>query len=144
MDRREFLKSAAFAAAPPAPPAAPFNGIQMGAHTILDEGFEPCLDLIQDTARINCVMVYSSTYHSDVRKPPQLQATDHGVPPRPTIGRKLPKVWFRPHDSYYRDTPLRHQKVDSSFEYADRDLFKELLAPIRRRGMKLYARILEG
>jgi hypothetical protein len=126
------------------PPPALFNAIQMGPHTMLDEGIDRCLDLIQETAGINVLMVYSHTYHGDLRKPPQFLATDHGVPPRDMRNRKLPSVWVRQHEPYFRSTPLRHQRVDPSFEYADRDLFAELAEPARKRGMKLYARILEG
>jgi hypothetical protein len=150
--RREFLKAVALPALTgladaqrvPTGPAQKFNGIQMGPQTILDEGIERCLDLIQDTAGINALMVYSHTYHGDIRKPPQLLATDHGAPPRDMRNRKLPWVWVKPHEEYYKGTILRHQKVDKSFEYADRDLFAELVEPCRKRGMKLYARILEG
>lgn len=152
--RRDFLKGmmalpalsgvAEETAAQAAPPSALFNAIQMGPHTMLDEGIGRCLDLIQETAGINVLMVYSHTYHGDLRKPPQFLATDHGVPPRAMRNRKLPSVWVRQHDQYFRNTPLRHQRVDRSFEYADRDLFAELAEPARKRGMKLYARILEG
>jgi hypothetical protein len=123
---------------------AKFNGIQMGPHTMLDEGIERSLDLIQDTAAINAILVYSHTYHGDIRKAPQLLATDHGVAPREMRNRKLPWVWVQPHEQYYKGTILRHQKVDQSFEYAGRDLFAELVEPCRKRGIKLYARILEG
>jgi hypothetical protein len=140
-----FSALAGVPAEPQTPTPAPrFNGVQMGPHTMLDEGIDRCLDLIQETAAINAVMVYSHTYHGDIRKPPQLLATDHGVPPREMRGRKLPSVWVRHHESAFRDTSLRHQRVDSSFEYANRDLFGELVEPCRKRGMKLYARILEG
>jgi hypothetical protein len=146
--RREFLMAVAGAPAAAAlagaAPAAPFNGIQMGSHTILDEGIERCLDFIQETAAINCVMPYINTYHKDVRMRPSLQAQDHGVPPRRMPGRKLPEVWVRHHAERFRDTSLRHQVVDGAFEYADRDLFAELREPTRKRGMKLYARVLEG
>src|SRR5262245_8826020 len=151
--RREFLKGAAafsalaaFAGAQQvAPPrTARFNGIQMGPHTMLDEGIERSLDLIQEAAAVNAVLVYSHTYHGDIRKAPQLLATDHGVPPRDMRNRKLPWVWVKTHEPYYKGTLLRHQKVDSSFEYADRDLFAELVEPCKKRGMKLYARVLEG
>jgi hypothetical protein len=71
-------------------------------------------------------------------------ATDHGLATRPSPSRKLPSVWIRQHDQFFKNTALRHQKLDSSFTYADRDLFAELAAPARKRGMKLYARILEA
>jgi len=146
--RRAFLRSAALAALASQADAQPrrevFNAIQMGPHTMLDEGVEHTLDLIQETAAINALMIYSHTYHGDLRKPPQMLATDHGVPPRDMRNRRLPSVWVRHHEEAFRSTPLRHQNVDRSFEYADRDLFAEILPSVRKRGMKLYARILEG
>ena len=130
--------------ASPATGAARFNGIQMGPDTLLDEGFDHVLDLIQETAGINCVMVYTHTYQTDLRKPLEILAPDHGVPPRDGRNRKLPAVWVKHHEEYFKNTSLRHQRVDASFEYSDRDLLKEVLEPCRKRGMKLYARILEG
>jgi len=154
--RRRFLQGmlsapalSALGAQPPEPqeasgPVKLFNAIQMGPHTMLDEGIEHTLDLIQSTAAINTLMVYSHTYHSNLSKPPQMLATDHGVPFRDPRNRKFPSVWVRHHEQYFGNTALRHQAVDSSFEYAGRDLFAEMLPAVRQRGMKLYARILEG
>ena len=51
---------------------------------------------------------------------------------------------MRQHDQYYRDTTLRHPAVDSTFNYHDRDLFAEMIKPLRQRGMKVYPRILEA
>jgi hypothetical protein len=134
------------AATPPSrtPPAGNLVGVQMGPHTMLDEGIEPCLDLIRDTAGIDTVFVYSHAYGGDLRKPVQWLATDHGKPPLDQRTRKLPLVWTRHHDQYFKGTTLRHQKVDASFEYANRDLFAEMVKPARARGMKIYARILES
>jgi len=128
-----------------APPAKPlFVGIQMSPHSMLDEGIEKCLDLIQETAGVNCIMVYSHAYGGNMRKPLRDLANDHGVPARDNTQRKLPIVWTKPHEQYYQDTALRHQVVDDSFDYHDRDLFAELAEPCRKRGVKLYARILEA
>ncbi len=149
--RRDFLKGVAalglarqLDAQATGRPAARFNGIQMGPHTMLDEGIDRCLDFIQDTASINALMVYCHTYHDDLRKPPNFLANDHGVPARDMRSRKLPSVWIKHHEEFFKGTALRHQKVDSSFEYANRDVFAELVEPCRKRGMKLYARDLEG
>jgi hypothetical protein len=156
MNRRSFIEAvaaAAFAAQsarraaattePPAPPAGTLNGIQMGPHTILDEGIERTLDLIADTAANNAVMPYSHAYTAGLIKPLRDRA-DHGVPLTDNTGRRLPLVWVRTHDRYYTDTALRHQVVDATHEHARRDLFTELVEPARRRGMKIYARILES
>jgi hypothetical protein len=115
----------------------------MGPHTILDEGIERTLDLIARTAAITVVMPYSHAYNDGLIKPLRDRA-DHGVPLRDNTGRRLPLVWVRTHDRYYRNTTLRHQVVDGSFDLHDRDLFAEIVGPARQRGMKVYARILES
>jgi hypothetical protein len=159
MDRRSFIGTLAAAALaskparpaaapastlhPSSPPAGTFNGIQMGPHTILDEGIERTLDLIAETAAINAVMPYSHAYNAALVKPLKDRA-DHGVPLTDNTGRKFPLVWVRTHDRFYADTTLRHQVVDGTYEHARRDLFAELVEPARRRGMKVYARVLES
>jgi hypothetical protein len=147
-NRRTFLKGVAAVPAVAAAafePAEPrFNGIQIGPFSLYDEGIDHCLDFLQSTAGINCLMLYSHTYHGDVRKATQILASDHGVPLKPLRGRKFPAVWVRTHEEFYKNTTLRHQAVDSSFEFSNRDLFTEVREPARKRGMKLYARILEG
>ena len=152
--RRAFLEAlvaaaavgttARVAAAPlPQRPAGTFNGIQMGPHTILDEGIERTLDLIAETAAINAVMPYSHAYNAALIKPLRDRA-DHGVPLTDNTGRRFPLVWVRTHDRYYKETSLRHEVARPDHEHAKRDLFAELPAPARARGMKVYARILES
>lgn len=126
-----------------AAPAGTFNGIQMGPHTILDEGIDRTLDLIADAGAINAVMPYSHAYNAGLVKPLRDRA-DHGVPLTDNTHRRFPLVWVRTHDRYYADTTLRHQVVDTSYALASRDLFAELVNPARSRGMKVYARILES
>jgi hypothetical protein len=119
-------------------------GMQVGPHTMLDEGIEHCLDLVQKTAAVDTVFVYSHAYGGDLRKALNLLAKDHGVPVKDQQSRSLPLVWVKQHDQYFKDTSLRHPAVDASFAYHDRDLFAEMIRPIRARGMKVYARILES
>jgi hypothetical protein len=128
----------------PVPSAGRLIGVQMGPHTMLDEGIEHCLDLIQKTAAIDTIMVYSHAYGGDLKKPLSMLTTDHGVPVKDQQTRNLPLVWVKQHDQYFKDTSLRHPAVDASFDYHDRDLFTEMLRPLRARGMKVYARILES
>jgi hypothetical protein len=123
--------------------AARFNGIQMGPHTMLDEGIERTLDLIAETAGVNAVMPYSHAYNGALVKPLRDRA-DHGVRLTDNTGRKFPLVYVRTHEQYYRNTTLRHQVVDASFEHQHRDLFAELVGPARARGMTVYARVLES
>jgi hypothetical protein len=127
-----------------APSAKPLIGIQMGPHTMLDEGLEHVLDLVKETAAVDTIFVYSHTYHSNLKKPLAWLAPDHGRAPRPQENRVLPSVWIKPHDEYYKGTALRHQSVDKKFEYAGRDLLAEMVGPARKRGLRVFARILEG
>jgi hypothetical protein len=114
---------------------------------MFDEGIDRTLDLLQDGAAINSVMVYSHTYYTADgirgKRVPAVLAPDHGIPVRDLNSRNLPYVWVRHHEEYFKDTVLRHLPHDPRQEYADHDLFAELLGPVRKRGMKLYARILE-
>jgi len=128
------------------PVAPPENlvGIQMGPHTMLDEGIEHSLDLCQETASIDTIFTYCHSYGGDVHKPLAWLATDHGVPVIDQRTRKLPNVWVKQHDQYYKNTTLRHPKVDPTFAYHDRDLFAEMIKPLRARQMKVYPRILEA
>jgi hypothetical protein len=111
---------------------------------MVDEGIEQCLDLIRETAAINVVMPYSHAFHTaTLGKPLRDLATDHGKAPRDFRGR-VPAVWVRHHEEYFRDTRLRVVPPDPSLEFADRDLFAELIEPSRQRDMRVYARVLEA
>jgi hypothetical protein len=115
----------------------------MGPHTLLDEGVDYCLDLIRETADINTLLVYSHAFHTgNLRKPLHFLA-DHGRPLKPAPAR-VPQVWVRHHEQYFRNTKLRVRAADPALEYADRDLFSELQRPARARGMKIFARVLES
>jgi hypothetical protein len=145
MKRRDFVRgAAAIPAAMMAQDDWTFVGIQANPHIMLDEGLDHCLDLMKETARINAVVAYSHSYYSARAINTRVLAPDHGVPVRQESRRKLPRVWVRHNEKYFRNTPLRHHEADSSYEYAGRDLFAELVEPARKRGMKIYARILEA
>jgi hypothetical protein len=123
----------------------PFMGIQMGSHTVFDEDLERMLDTLQETAGINAVIPYATTYADVMRgRLPGALAPDHGVTPRDPRTRDTTRVWFEPHERYYADTFLRHDVARGRGEHGDRDVFATLAAPLKRRGIKLYARILEG
>lgn len=126
-------------------PSSTFIGLQLGPHSVFDEGPERCLDLLQATAGVNAAFVYPSTYQgfATERKLTHL-AADHGVAPIDPQKRRLPFVWVKTHDSFYRDTFLRHVPPNPQEEFFGRDVFTELAEPARQRGIRLFARILEG
>ncbi len=122
----------------------PFVGIQMSPHTMLYEGIEACLDLIKETGAVNAVFPYSHAFHSStLGKPIRDLAADHGKPPR-DFRRKVPLVWVKHHDLYFKHTHLRIRPADPNLEFAGRDLFQEIVEPARKRDMKVYARVLEA
>ncbi len=158
-DRRDFIKTLAagavaaasspnvFAQSAPESGGHRFVGVQIGPHSLYDEGIERCLDLLQETADVNALLVYSHTYYTadDIRlkRAPGVLATDHGAPVRDIGGRNLPYVWVKHHEEYFKGTVLRHPAPSKDQEYSDCDLFSELREALRGRGIKLYARILE-
>jgi hypothetical protein len=118
--------------------------VQMGPHSLLDEGIPQVLDFLQQEAAMNSVMVYSHTYYGVDRKPTRVLAHDHGIKPRDLNQRNLRMSWVNHHEKHFKDTIVRHQEVDSSMEYHDRDIFRELIPAAHQREMKVYIRMLEA
>jgi hypothetical protein len=152
MTRRHFLMtnsvlaaSAAFGVSPQPRPPAPgvLAGLQIHPLDLLDQGIDATLDFLQEAGAVNALFCYSQTYHLG-DSPANVLATDHPRPPRPTEGRALPHLWVRLPEAPFADLAVRHASPPAGAEYRDRDLFSELAAPCRRRGIRLYARILEA
>ena len=122
-------------------------GIQIAPFNLLDEGIERCLDLVQETADVNALFCYSHTFYGipykPVGRPVEVLAPDHGITPRAEGDRRLWPVWVRHDRANFKDTSLWFAERDPQVEYPDRDVLHEVREPARRRGIKLYARILE-
>jgi len=151
MRRRAFLRhvagTGAALAAPTllrsaAPAVRPLIGIQIAGHSLLDEGMDRCLDLVQSTCRANTLFLYSHSHYAAHNRPPSAYA-DHGVPIRDERKRKITRVWLRHSADAFRDSVLKIPRPAPDEEYGDRDLFAEVAAACRSRGLKFYARILE-
>lgn len=150
MNRRQFIQTTALGTgalsiaetvATTAPPL--LSGIQIGGVSLLDEGVERCLDFIQEHAAVNALFLYTQSYHMGTR-PPNVLADDHPVKPRDRDGRNLPYLWVRLPEAPFRGLSVQHERPDPGREYAGRDLFRELEGPCKRRGIKIYGRILEA
>ena len=121
----------------------PLVGVQIAPVSLLDEGIESCLDKLRDTAGVNALFIYSQTYHAGTR-PKIVLAADHGIPVREFSKSRLPHLWVRHRAGAFSGSLVQHEAHQPDFEYADRDIFREVMEPARQRGMKVYARILEA
>lgn len=149
--RRQFIRtSAAVAASVPlahvlsqgatAAKTPPLIGIQIAGHSLLDEGMDRCLDLVQSTCRANAIFLYSHSYYAAHGRAPELYA-DHGVPVKDERRRRITRVWLRHRAEAFRGTSLG--MPEPTDEYGDRDLFADTVTACKKRGLKFYARILE-
>lgn len=119
-----------------------FVGIQIGPNTIYDEGINFCLDLLQEHAQVNALFVYThQTMTPGCRGKANL--ADHGKSFDPDRMNQT-YTWTRSDERYYKGTFLRHLPRDAHKQYAERDILEDLLEPCRKRGMKLFSRILGG
>jgi hypothetical protein len=155
MHRRDFLRratAAAFWAGPAAgalaaqsqPAADRFVGVQIHPFSFYDEGPERVLDLLQETAGVNALLVYTHLYGADQGVPLDVLAHDHpGFVPRDPARRKYRRVWARHDPRVFQDQRLRHPSAETAVEYAGKDLFAELQPLCEKRGIKLMGRILE-
>lgn len=154
MNRRAFIQqtsvaSLALGARSPASGAKPkrasvFNAVQIHPFSFYDEGPERVLDLLQETAGINALLVYSHLYGADQGVPVECLAPDHpGYTPIAPAARKYRRVWARHGAGAFGGQLLSHPADEQGKEFADKDLFSELAPLCARRGMKLMGRILE-
>jgi len=144
MTRRSLIASAAPLLAAGAPPKPGYYiGIQVTPLSLFDEGIDRCLDLLQREAAVNSIMLYTHSYYAAKSLPPGVYAPDHGVPLRDSSQRVLRRNWVRHDEKRFSNTFLRHELPSRDQEFWDRDLFAELSAPARKRGISVYARILE-
>ncbi|MCE5309363.1 MAG: hypothetical protein LLG20_17115, partial [Acidobacteriales bacterium] len=139
-DRRNFVKTAAAALASgklTAQPAAKKTiAIQIGAVSFVDEGVEPVLDILQQRAYVNTLMLATFTYGRGIagRQIPGSPLPDHG--------KQVYDLEFHggnyatPHPQYYKDTPLRNTKAP---DHGDLDILATVLPATRKRDMKVIA-----
>jgi hypothetical protein len=119
-----------------------FIGVQIGPQSFFDEGVTRVLDNLTETAHVNAVVVYTHTYYGASGRKKEAMAHDHGVEPKGDADRNLSYTWITHNGNSFGDTTLRHNE-DSSLEYGDRDVFDEIIEPCRKRGVRVYGRILE-
>src|SRR6266568_2586019 len=149
--RREFLKSISGAAmttgaslkaagvpasktskdAAPEPPEK-LVGIQIGAVSFVDEGTEKVLDVLQQRAGVNTLMLAVFTYGRGIagRQIPGQPLPDHG---KQEYDLNFHGGNFAtPHPQYYKNTVIKDTRAP---DHGDLDIIAEVLPKARQRGM---------
>jgi len=114
----------------------------MGAHTLYDEGIDHALDLLQETCRLNALVVsaFGGGWHHGKGWPVQHRA-DHGRP-IPDPPKHSPFSWVKTHEAHYRG--LRHRLPSApDSDYGDCDILDDCAEPAAKRGIALYPRFFQ-
>ena len=118
-----------------------FVGIPMGPTSFYDEGIEHTLDVIEQSAGCNALSVYPYDAMPPGKRAPEVFA-DHGVRYDNRYTQCTP-LWARTHEEFYGATSLRFRQPSPGEKYAGKDILADLEEPCRRRGIRVYPRILE-
>ena len=129
--------------ASPTSDRSPWIGIQIGAHSLYDEGIEHALDLLRDTCQVNALVVgaFGGGYRGGKWLVDADRRADHGVR-LPDPPHHCPATWVRTHEEHYRG--LRHRwPSEPDTHYGDGDILDDCAAAAAERGMALYPRLFE-
>lgn len=114
-----------------------FVGIQIGAVSFVDEGVEPVLDLLQERAGVNALLLATPTWTRGTggRQIPGVPLPDHGVQEydHDWLGGSYTAV----HERFFPDP--RMARGLRAVEHGDWDLFEEVLPSAQERGMQCLA-----
>ncbi len=116
-----------------------FVAVQVNASSLIDEGIEPVLDRLRDSAGANAVMLTVHGFNPEVIDRPE-QHSGHGQA-RPH--RSAGGLFTTPHPEYYRDLPLGEFRVRESL-FEDFDILAETTPAAPARGMALHPYLLES
>jgi hypothetical protein len=127
-----------------APKSNHFIGVQIHPFSFYDEGPERVLDLLQTSADVNALLIYSHLYAADQSIPKEVLAHDHpGFVPVEPKQRRYRKVWAQHDTKTFDGLLLKHEFNETNVEFAGKNLFAELEPLCKSRGIKLMGRILE-
>jgi hypothetical protein len=145
MNRRVLLKGASAALAGPLLRAAAESpaktiSIQLGAVSLIDEGVENVLDILQERAGVNALIpaVFSFSNGTAGRQSKGQPLPDHG---KQEYDANLHGGNFaRVHPQYYRDTAV-DPKLTQAPDHPRFDVLGDLLPAARKRRMKVFGLI---
>lgn len=117
-------------------------GIQIDAYSFVDEGTEKVLDILQEKGAVNALCLSTFSYDRGIsgRQIPGRRFPDHGVQ------ESDEKIFHggnyaTPHPEYYKNTILKNMRAP---DFGKLDILAEVLPAAKKRGMKVFASVLDG
>lgn len=111
-----------------------FVGIQIGAISFIDEGVEQVLDILQETAGVNALMISALSWSIGNAGRAAFGFPDHGVQAADNLRGG---GFFQPDPRYYKNTHLDEFAAPDEL-YAGFDTLADVIPAARRRGMAVY------
>ncbi|MDR1387428.1 MAG: hypothetical protein LBJ44_07565 [Propionibacteriaceae bacterium] len=118
-------------------------GIQIGAISFVDEGVEPVLDGLKETAGVNALFIASQAFDRGVAGRQVLTRPWPGHGPQDFTDLHLGGSFVTQHERYYGGTVLGPYRAPDA-EVAGFDALGDVIEPARRRGLKVYSWVLEN
>ncbi len=111
-----------------------FVGIQIGAISFIDEGVEPVLDLLQEKAGVNALLISALSWSRGNAGRAAFGFPDHGVAEPDHLKGG---AFYRPNPRYYAATFHRDFAAPDPL-YENFDALADVIPAARARGMKVY------
>ena len=111
-----------------------FIGIQIGAISFVDEGVEQVLDILEEKAGVNALLISALSWSIGNAGRAAFGFPDHGVQESDNLQGG---AFYKPDPQYYQAT--FHQDFAAPDEvYGDFDTLADVIPAARKRGMKVY------
>jgi hypothetical protein len=114
--------------------SVPFVGIQIGAISFIDEGVEPVLDLLQEKAGVNALLISALSWSRGNAGRAAYGFPDHGVQEPDHLKGG---AFYRADPAHYTATFLQQFDAPDPL-YAGFDTLADVIPAARARGMKVY------
>ncbi len=111
-----------------------FVGIQIGAISFVDEGVETVLDILQEKAGVNALMISALSWSIGNAGRAAFGFPDHGVAEADNLRGG---AFFEPDPRYYRKTFMKQFAAPDEL-YAGFDSLADVIPAARQRGINVY------
>ena len=111
-----------------------FVGIQIGAISFIDEGVETVLDILQEKAGVNALMISALSWSIGNAGRAAFGFPDHGLAEADNLRGG---AFFEPDPRYYRKTFMKQFAAPDEL-YAGFDALADVIPAARKRGINVY------